>query len=569
MGHDRGIPGGPEHYRKNGFMIRISQLKIPCGQGEKALEGKILRSLGLKDQGRILSWQIEKHSLDARKKPDLYDIYTVSVKIKGGRKAEETLVRRLRDKNVTFFTPSPYSFPASGDRKLSERPVIIGAGPAGIFCALLLAEHGYRPLLIERGKPVEERQKDIETFWKTGRLDPSSNVQFGEGGAGAFSDGKLNTLVGDKAGRAEFVLRTFIEAGGPPEILYDAKPHIGTDRLQIILPVLRKRIQDAGGEVRFGTCCSGFAIEEGRIKGVLLEGGEYIPAQAVVFAPGHSARDTFRAIFDQGLIPVEQKNFAVGFRVSHPQALIDLGQYGISGRKEMEKLGLGPAPYKLTARAVSGRGVYSFCMCPGGYIVNASSQEGLLAVNGMSYYDRGSKRANSAIVMTVGEEDFGSSHPLAGMEFQERLEKKAFALGEGKVPVQTFQDFKARVTGSGSAYPLSGIGGGREDLCICGDWKEADLTELFPEKMNLDLLDGMYQFGKKIRGFDGPEAFFAGVETRTSSPVRIPRGEDLCSAIEGFYPCGEGAGYAGGIMSAAMDGMKTAEAIGSLFAPME
>lgn len=550
-------------------MIRISQLKIPCGQGEKALEGRIHKSLRLGDPGRILSWQIEKHSLDARKKPDLYHIYTVSAALRGGRKAEEALVRRLRDKNVTFFIPSPYQFPQAGLEKLSERPVIIGAGPAGIFCALLLAEHGYRPLLIERGKPVEERQKDIETFWKTGRLDPSSNVQFGEGGAGAFSDGKLNTQVGDKAGRAEFVLRTFIEAGGPPEILYDAKPHIGTDRLQVILPALRKRIQDAGGEVRFETCCTGFAIEEGRVKGVFLKGGEYIPAEVVVFAPGHSARDTFREIFRQGLIPVEQKNFAVGFRVSHPQALIDKSQYGMSDRKEMEKLGLEPAPYKLTARAVSGRGVYSFCMCPGGYIVNASSQDGLLAVNGMSYYDRGSKRANSAIVMTVGEEDFGSAHPLAGMEFQERLERKAYDLGEGKVPVQTFEGFKSRVTGSGSSHPLSGIGGGTEDLCICGDYREADLTDLFPEKMNLDLLDGMYQFGKKIRGFDGPEAFFAGIETRTSSPVRIPRGKDLCSVIEGFYPCGEGAGYAGGIMSAAMDGMKTAEAIGARFAPVE
>ncbi len=569
MGHDGRLSGGTEHYRKNRFMIRISQLKIPCGQGEKALEGKIRRSLRMKDPAQILSWQIEKHSLDARKKPDLYDIYTVSLKVRGGRKAEETLVRRLRNKNVTFFTPAPYQFPAAGGKKLAQRPVIIGAGPAGIFCALLLAEHGYRPLLIERGKPVEERQKDIEAFWKTGRLDPSSNVQFGEGGAGAFSDGKLNTLVGDKAGRAEFVLRTFISAGGPPEILYDAKPHIGTDRLQVILPALRKRITDAGGEVRFETCCTGFAIEEGKVKGIYLEGGECIPAEAVVFAPGHSARDTFREIFRQGLIPMEQKNFAVGLRVSHPQALIDQSQYGFRDRKEMEKLGLGPAPYKLTARAVSGRGVYSFCMCPGGYIVNASSVEGLLAVNGMSYYDRESKRANSAIVMTVGEEDFESAHPLAGMEFQERLERKAFALGEGRVPVQTFEDFKGRVTGGGPSHPLSEISKRAEDLCICGDFKEADLTDLFPEKMNLDLLDGMYQFGKKIHGFDGPEAFFAGVETRTSSPVRIPRGENLCSEIDGFYPCGEGAGYAGGIMSAAMDGMKTAEAIGSLFAPME
>ena len=567
MGNDQRVSGSQKHHGKSGHMIRITQLRLPCGQGGEELIRKAMKTLRIRDRGQILNWKIEKRSIDARKKPDLCQIYTLALSLSGGRKAEESLVRRCRDRNIQYFKPVSYRFPEPGELTLKHRPVVIGAGPAGIFCALLLARHGYRPILIERGKPVEERQKDIETFWQTGRLDPSSNVQFGEGGAGAFSDGKLNTLVGDKEGRAGFVLETFAAAGGPPEILYDAKPHIGTDRLRIILPALRKQILENGGDVRFGTCCQGFAIEDGRLQGLYLEGGEFLPAEAVVFAPGHSARDTFRAIYDQGIIPMEQKNFAVGLRVSHPQSLIDQSQYGLSDRTEMEKMGLGPAPYKLTARALSGRGVYSFCMCPGGYIVNASSNEGLLAVNGMSYYDRGSERANSAIVMTVGSGDFGSDHPLAGMEFQERLEKKAFELGRGRIPIQAYTDFRARAAGGGE---MKGeLPEDPEALCIRGASCQADLTELFPEQMNLDFVDGMYQFGKKIHGFDGPEAFLAGVETRTSSPVRIPRGKDLCSQVRGLYPCGEGAGYAGGIMSAAMDGMKCAEAIAGAYRPLD
>ena len=546
-------------------MIRVTQLKLSCGAGEEALLKKLMKTLRIKDRAQILCWKIERVSLDARKKPELYRIYTIAVSLSGGQKAENALVRRCRDKNVTSFVPAPYRFPSPGKEPLRHRPVVVGAGPAGLFAALLLARHGYRPILIERGKPVEERQKDIETFWQTGKLDPSSNVQFGEGGAGAFSDGKLNTLVGDKEGRAEYVLETFVKAGGPPEILYDAKPHIGTDRLRVILPALRKEILSLGGDIRFETCCTGFAIEAGALQGLCLKDGTFLPADLVIFAPGHSARDTFRAIYDQGILPLEQKNFAVGLRVSHPQSLIDKGQYGISDRKVMKSLGLEPAAYKLTARAVSGRGVYSFCMCPGGYIVNASSEEGRLAVNGMSYYDRGSSRANSAIVMTVGPEDFGSAHPLAGMEFQERLEKKAYALGGGRVPIQSYEDFRARVKGEE---------GKREErlpdpeaLCIRGEACRADLTELFTDQMNLDFTDGMYQFGKKIHGFDGPDVFLAGVESRTSSPVRIPRGKDFCSKIKGLYPCGEGAGYAGGIMSAAMDGMKCAEAAARAYCP--
>ena len=556
-------------------MIRISQLKLPCGHSRQDLENRVKKVLRLKD-GEPLRIEIRRHSVDARKKPQLFDIYTVDADLGIGLSAEKKRAAKLRGKDLTVVEPSEYRFPEAGNEKMEKRPVVIGAGPAGLFCALMLAEHGYRPLLLERGRSVDERGRDIEKYWETGILDPSSNIQFGEGGAGTFSDGKLNTQINDKTGRSAEVLRIFVEAGAPEDILYEGKPHIGTDKLRVVIPAIRERIIAAGGEVRFETQVTDLVIRGGAVRAVVLKDGEVIEADTVILAPGHSARDTIRSLYERG-VPMQQKDFAVGLRVSHPQSLIDRSQYGVFEKEDMERLGLSAASYKLTARASSGRGVYSFCMCPGGYIVDASSEAGRIAVNGMSEHKRDSGRANSAIVCTVGAEEFGGSHPLSGMLFQQALEEKAFRLGNGAVPVQRYRALRdrflqAQKSGTDEA-PSERSDADQapdeylrtENLCIRGRWSEADLSDLLPPGLTRDFIEGMEYFDRKIEGFAGPEAFCAGLETRTSSPVRIPRGEDLQAEIRGLYPCGEGAGYAGGIMSAAMDGIRVAEAVRKRF----
>ena len=549
-------------------MIRISQLKLPCGHSEADLEEKIRKTIKLKDRDTV-RYRIRKHSIDARKKPQLFDIYTVDADLKMGIKAERKLAAKLRNRNIAVVEESGYQFPPAGGEKMNTRPVVIGAGPAGLFCALMLAEHGYRPILLERGRCVEERAKDIDRYWESGKLDPSSNVQFGEGGAGTFSDGKLNTQINDKTGRSEKVLQVFTEAGAPEDIRYESKPHIGTDLLRVVIPAIRNRILAAGGDVRFEAQVTDLVIEDGSVRALVLADGSRLRTDTVVLAPGHSARDTIASLFQRG-VPMEPKAFAVGLRVSHPQSLIDRSQYGVWEREEMRELGLSAAPYKLTAKAASGRGVYSFCMCPGGYIVDASSEPSRIAVNGMSEHARGSGRANSAIVCTVGPEEYGTEHPLSGMYFQQELEEKAYRIGQGAIPVQRYirmkENFEKRRNGepvpadSPDPYLTS------HDLCIRGRWTPADLSELLPRALTADFIEGMEEFDHKIPGFAGEEAFAAGIESRTSSPVRIPRGEDLQSRIRGLYPCGEGAGYAGGIMSAAMDGIRVAEAIRMRFA---
>lgn len=549
-------------------MIRISQLKLPCGHSEADLEEKIRKTIKLKDRDTV-RYRIRKHSIDARKKPQLFDIYTVDADLKMGIKAERKLATKLRNRNIAVVEESGYQFPPAGGEKMNTRPVVIGAGPAGLFCALMLAEHGYRPILLERGRCVEERAKDIDRYWESGKLDPSSNVQFGEGGAGTFSDGKLNTQINDKTGRSEKVLQVFTEAGAPEDIRYESKPHIGTDLLRVVIPAIRNRILAAGGDVRFEAQVTDLVIEDGSVRALVLADGRKLRTDTVVLAPGHSARDTIASLFQRG-VPMEPKAFAVGLRVSHPQSLIDRAQYGVWEREEMRELGLSAAPYKLTAKAASGRGVYSFCMCPGGYIVDASSEPSRIAVNGMSEHARGSGRANSAIVCTVGPEEYGTEHPLSGMYFQQELEEKAYRIGQGAIPVQRYirmkENFEKRRNGepvpadSPDPYLTS------HDLCIRGRWTPADLSELLPRALTADFIEGMEEFDHKIPGFAGEEVFAAGIESRTSSPVRIPRGEDLQSRIRGLYPCGEGAGYAGGIMSAAMDGIRVAEAIRMRFA---
>lgn len=531
-------------------MIRLQQVKLPIGHTKRDLEKKIIKQLRIPPRN-LLSVQIRKQSIDARKKQELTYIYTVDVKITN----EEEVLKRSKGK-WQKASDVVYHFPQTGTQKLLHPPVIIGAGPAGLFCAYMLASHGYAPIIIERGPQVEQRSLDVAEFWKTGVLKPNSNVQFGEGGAGTFSDGKLNTLVKDHFGRNRKVLDLFIQAGAPQEIAYTAKPHIGTDILCGVVQKLREEIIAMGGTFYFNTCMTDIHYADKRLKGITVEADHKkreIETEILVLAIGHSARDTFE-LLAQRQIPMEAKSFAVGFRVEHPQQMMNDTQYGTSEAAEK----LPAAPYKVTAHAKNGRGIYSFCMCPGGYVVNASSEEHRLAINGMSYYKRDSKNANSAIIVSVTPDDYPGDGPLFGIAFQRELEQKAYELGEGRIPQQLYGDFQADRVSTGY---------GEFSSMTKGKVKFANLRHLFSDGISEAFIEGMEQFGHKIPQFDRADAILSGVESRTSSPVRIPRDKQFESEVRGIYPCGEGAGYAGGIMSAAMDGLKVAEAIASHYKP--
>lgn len=542
-------------------MIRINQVKARpesiAGNEKEALYEKAAKALKT-DRKDLKNLEIVKRSIDARKKPDIWYSYVVDVETD----REEAVLKRAQNPQAAKAFKTEYCFPAAGTKSLQQRPVIAGAGPAGLFCGYLLARHGYCPLILERGKDVDSRQADVEEFWRTGMLHPGSNVQFGEGGAGTFSDGKLNTLIKDRDGRGRKALEIFVECGAPKSILYESKPHIGTDILCKVVKNMRLAIEAWGGEVRFEQEITDITVENARIVEVEINGREKLPCTVLVLAIGHSARNTFEMLHKRQ-IPMEAKAFAVGLRVEHPQKLVNLSQYGME-----EPEFLPAAAYKVTARTSEGRGVYSFCMCPGGYVVNASSEPGRLAVNGMSYSDRAGRNANSAVIVSVTPADFDSSHPLAGIAFQRMLEERAYVLGNGKVPVQTYGDFKSKVnnTSAGAGQPA---GGWETEPCIKGAYAWADVSRILPESCNRAFVEGMEQFGRKIKDFNMPQTLLSGVESRTSSPVRIHREENgQCGAYAGIYPCGEGAGYAGGITSAAMDGMLTAQKIASEYAPM-
>ena len=532
-------------------MLKITQLKLPVGHTKSDLQKKICRELRIQDK-RLISYQIIRRSVDARKKPELFFVYTISAEITD----QVSYLESRHPSGVIPYEEKPYLFPESGEEELNVPPLVVGSGPAGLFAAYMLAVHGYAPVLIERGCEAGERRRRVDRFWKDGVLDPECNVQFGEGGAGTFSDGKLNTGVKDKYARNRRVLEIFAENGAPQDILTDAKPHLGTDLLVSIVENIRNKIIENGGKVLFNTKMTGLDIQDGQVKGIrILRKGsscnETVPAQAVILAIGHSARDTFEMLSGLPLL-MEQKPFAVGIRCEHPQELINLDQYGLKKSSV-----LGPASYKLTHNFPDGRGVYSFCMCPGGYVVNASSEQGMLAVNGMSYSDRNSENANSAIVVTVGPEDFAGyaegqgPEILSGMFFQRELEKRAFRLGEGAIPVQRFEDFCLDRKGEiASIKP-----------CMKGEYRTADVRRIFPQVLAEHLQAGILAFDDRIKGFAGDDILLSGVESRTSSPIRIRRDESGQASIRGLYPAGEGAGYAGGITSAAMDGMKIAEAI--------
>ncbi|MBQ4187677.1 MAG: hypothetical protein II642_07315 [Firmicutes bacterium] len=541
-------------------MIRLHDIKLPIETEAPQLE-KAVRSLLSVSDLHPLTVRIIRRSLDARRYPDRFQyVYTLDVTIA----KEDKIVKRLKSQRKIKWeqlAETPHYTPPTPSALPSQRPVVVGLGPAGLFCSLLLARAGLKPLIIERGRPVEQRTRDTQLFFHDHILDPESNVQFGEGGAGAYSDGKLNTLIKDPTLRGGFVMREFVKAGAPEEILYAAKPHVGTDRLQIVVKNMREELLSLGAEIRFETKLIGFErTEDSRIKGIYLESRDgtrvYEETDTVFLGIGHSARDTFEMLAGLG-IPMEQKPFAMGLRIEHPRTMIDQSQY----REYAGSPYLGAASYKLTAHTESGRSLYTFCMCPGGVVIASASEPETVVTNGMSDFARDKENSNSALLVNVTPEDYASYNEeggvLAGMLMQRDLERKAYLLGGStyQAPVQTTADFLA-------SRPSTAASFGDITPSFTAGVTPANLREILPVFIGDTIAEGLAPgglLGRKLSGFDRPDAVLTGVESRSSSPVRIVRDESLQSTLRGLYPMGEGAGYAGGITSAAIDGMKCAE----------
>jgi uncharacterized FAD-dependent dehydrogenase len=533
-------------------MLRIQELKLPLDHPERALRQAVLKRLGVSEQD-LISFTVFKRAYDARKTSAIQLIYTIDAEVK-----DEASVLKLlsKDKQIVRSPDLNYRPPvqASGGMK---RPVVVGMGPCGLFAGLLLAEMGFNPIILERGKIVRERTVDTFKFWRQGILNPGSNAQFGEGGAGTFSDGKLYSQIKDPRHLGRKVLTEFVEAGAPDEILYVSKPHIGTFRLVSMIEHMRGKIERLGGEIRFEHRVSDILLHERQgekqVAGIVLANGEAIETDHVVMALGHSARDTFEMLHGRGVF-FEAKPFSIGVRIEHPQSIIDCARFGPSAGHPI----LGAADYKLAHHASNGRSVYSFCMCPGGTVVAAASEDGRLVTNGMSQYSRHERNANAGIVVGVTPEDFPAdarANPLAGIAFQRHWEEKAFIAGGASwfAPCQLVSDFlkDQPSTALGSVIPSYKPGVTPTDLNLC-----------LPEYATIAMREALQAFGRQIQGFSMDDAVMTGVETRTSSPVRMTRGADLQSLnVRGLYPAGEGAGYAGGILSAAVDGIKVAEAV--------
>jgi len=532
------------------ILIRVTGLRIPVEGDISDLKQALVKKLRVSRQ-ELLDYRIYKQSVDARKAGMIYFVYTVDVKLVN----EAMVLKKLgKDRDISIAPRLEYKYVKTGREKLAHRPVIAGTGPAGLFAGLILSQMGYRPVLLERGSDVDTRIEVVKKFWETGELDPECNVQFGEGGAGTFSDGKLTTLIRDL--RCRKVLEEMIAAGAPGEIIYSYKPHIGTDNLRTVVKNIRSKIIGLGGEVRFNSKVTDLMINGGKISGIVVNDRDEVETGVLVLAPGHSARDTFEMLYNRG-VKIIPKAFSVGVRIEHPQVLINRAQYKkFAGHKN-----LGAAEYKLVYHASNGRSAYTFCMCPGGVVVAAASEKGCVVTNGMSEYARDAENANSALLVGVSPGDFAGDHPLAGVEFQRIWEKKAFELGGGdySAPVQLVGDFLADrpSTGLGAVKPSY-----RKSVRL------AELKHCLPGYVIETLREAIPEMDKKLRGFALPDAVLTGVETRSSSPVRIVRDENYEANVKGLYPAGEGAGYAGGIVSAAVDGIKVAEAIAGIYAPL-
>ena len=524
-------------------MLRIRQIKLPIDHNKNELKSKIAQKLNIKPN-EIINFKINKQSIDARDKNNLMYIYEIDANIKN----EKHLLNK-HSKDILKTPDETYKLPQNGIKTLNHQIIIVGSGPAGLFAGYMLSKAGFKPLIIERGEDIENRVKTIENFWKTGHLNPNSNVQFGAGGAGTFSDGKLNTGTKDKYFRNKEVLKTFVKHGAPKDILYLNKPHIGTDILRTVIQNMIDEIIKMGGQIKYNTCLTNINIKNNKLTSIEINHQEIVPCDNLILALGHSSRDTFEMLLNKGL-NIVPKPFAIGIRIQHSQELINKAQYG-------KKASLPPASYKLTYQTSKKRGVYSFCMCPGGYVVNASSEPNMLAINGMSNYKRDTENANSAIIVTISPNDFGTN-PLDGIKFQRNLEQKAYQIGHGHIPIQLYQDFiqNKQTKNIKSIKPI-----------FKGKYELANLRNIFPEYISEALIEGIQNFDKKIKGFANQDAILAAVESRTSSPIKIIRDENFNANIKGIYPCGEGAGYAGGIMTSATDGIKVAEQIIKTFKP--
>jgi len=526
-------------------MLRITELKLPLDHQESAIKTAILKRLGIAEE-ELISYTIFRQGHDARKRSAISLVYTLDVETKN----QAVILTRMQDDPHVSITPdTSYHFVTQAPNHLTGRPLVIGTGPCGLFAGLILAQMGFKPIILERGKEVRERTKDTFGLWRKGIFNPESNVQFGEGGAGTFSDGKLYTQIKDPNQYGRKVLTEFVKAGAPAEILRASKPHIGTFKLVTMVEQIRATIESLGGEIRFQSRVDNLEIENGQVRGVTLASGETILSNHVVLAVGHSARDTFKMLYEQGVY-IEAKPFSIGFRIEHPQSLIDSCRYGTQAGNPL----LGAADYKLVHHCKNGRSVYSFCMCPGGTVVAATSEAGHVVTNGMSQYSRNERNANSGIVVGIAPDDYPGG-PLAGIDFQRQLEAYAFKLGGEtyQAPGQLVGDFianKPSITW-GSVQPsyTPGVHLG-------------DLSSALPAYAIEAIREALPAFDKKIKGFAMADAVLTGVETRTSSPIRIKRNEHFQSInTQGLYPAGEGAGYAGGILSAAVDGIKVAEAL--------
>ena len=527
-------------------MIRITNIKLPLDHKEPELKKEIIKALGIK-ANQLTDFMVFRRGFDARNKNQISLLYTIDATTDNDA---VVLKANQNNQNIRVTPDMTYKYVAKAPENLTERPVVVGFGPCGIFAGLVLAEMGYKPIVLDRGKEVRERTKDTFGFWRSKTLNTESNVQFGEGGAGTFSDGKLWTQIKDKKHYGRKVMHDFVDAGAPEEILYVSKPHIGTFKLVAMVEKMRAKLIELGGEIRFNSRVDDLHIEDGQVTGLTLADGQQIKSKYIALATGHSARDTFEMLYNKGVY-IESKPFSIGFRVEHNQSSIDEVLFGKNAGNPI----LGAADYKLVHHCKNGRSVYSFCMCPGGTVVAATSEENRVVTNGMSQYSRNERNANSAIVVGIDPKDYPSDSPLAGIELQRQLESAAYKLGGENydAPAQLVGDYLA-------GKPSDHIG--NVEPSYKPGVKLTDLTQILPEYCREALQEAIPAFNKKIKGFAREDALLTGVETRTSSPVCIKRGDDYQSVnTKGLYPAGEGAGYAGGIMSAAIDGIKVAEAM--------